>query len=109
MKRNMDPRNDQALVAAANRGEAAAFEALYHRYRDWVHRLAWRFTRDEELALDVLQETFAYLLGKFPGFRLRARMTTFLYPAAKKLSISAPIRIHQPDQSWCLTPSLCLQ
>ena len=44
---------------------------------------------DENLALDVMQETFLYLLKKFPGFRLTAQMKTFLYPAVKNLSIAA--------------------
>ena len=83
-----DPRDDQALIDAANRGDAAAFEALYYRYRDWVVRLAWRFTANREDALDVLQETFAYLLRKLPGFRLSARMTTFLYPVVKNCSLA---------------------
>ena len=83
-----DPRTDEELVEAANRGDVAAFEALYYRYRDWVVRLAQRLTGSRHDALDVLQETFAYLLGKFPGFRLRARMTTFLYPVVKHLAVN---------------------
>jgi RNA polymerase sigma-70 factor (ECF subfamily) len=66
-----------------------AFEALYRRHRDWVVRLARRFTGSEHDALDVLQETFAYLLRKLPGLRLTARMTTFLYPVVRHLSIDA--------------------
>jgi RNA polymerase sigma-70 factor (ECF subfamily) len=84
-----DPRDDGALIAAINRGDPAAFEALYYRYRDWVARLARRFTGNEADALDVLQDTFAYLLTKFPGFRLTARMTTFLYPVVKHLALAA--------------------
>jgi RNA polymerase sigma-70 factor (ECF subfamily) len=84
-----DPRTDQQLVAAANAGEAAAFDVLYHRYKQWVTNLATRFTGDGDQALDVLQETFVYLLSKFPGFRLTSRLTTFLYPAVKNLSIAA--------------------
>ncbi len=101
--------SDEELIELANRGEADAFEALYLRYRDWVYRLAWRFTGNREDALDVLQETFAYLLGKFPGpagrpvrqfdadieglteqarFKLMAAMTTFLYPVVKHLAIA---------------------
>jgi RNA polymerase sigma-70 factor (ECF subfamily) len=82
-----DPRDDRALIEAANRGDDAAFEALYYRYRDWVVRLAYRFTANHEDALDVLQDTFAYFLRKFPGFRLSAKMTTFLYPVVKNLSL----------------------
>ncbi len=84
-----DPRSDQDLVAQANAGRAEAFEALYERHRDWVLRLAVRMTGDREQALDVLQETFLYLLKKFPGFELRARIRTFLYPAVRNLSIAA--------------------
>ena len=81
-------RSDEQLLEAANRGEAEAFEALYHRYRDWIYRLAWRFTGNEPDALDVLQETFAYLLRKVPHLRLTASMTTFLYPVVKHLALN---------------------
>ncbi len=109
------PESDEELIESANRQARGrsparagvpseregsltpeqAFEALYLRYRDWVYRLAWRFTGNREDALDVLQETFAYLLGKFPGpadrqarFKLTAAMTTFLYPVVKHLAVA---------------------
>lgn len=83
-----DPRSDSELVAAVNAGDDDAFEALYHRYRDWVYRLAYRFTRNEADALDVLQETFAYLVGKFPGFRLTAQLTTLLYRVVRSQAVN---------------------
>ena len=79
-------KSDRELIEWANKGDPDAFEALYDRYRDWVYRLAWRFTGNQADALDVLQETFIYLLGKFPGFELTAAMTTFLYPAVRHIS-----------------------
>jgi RNA polymerase sigma-70 factor (ECF subfamily) len=85
----LDPRTDAQLVAAINAGDAAAFEVLYFRHRDWVVNLACRFTGSEDLALDVTQETFLYFVQKFPGFRLTANLKTFLYPAVKNLSIAA--------------------
>jgi RNA polymerase sigma-70 factor (ECF subfamily) len=84
-----DPRPDDALIAAANHGDEHAMEALYHRYKDWVVRLARRFTAHDDDSLDVLQETFAYVFRKFPGFRLTAAMTTFLYPVVRNLSLAA--------------------
>lgn len=86
---NTGSRTDAELVEAVNSGDFAAFEALYLRHRDWVVALACRFTGDQQLALDVLQETFLYFLKKFPGFTLTARLHTFLYPAVRNLSISA--------------------
>src|SRR6476646_11839664 len=68
---------DQQLIAAINTGDAAAFETLYLRYRDWVVSLAHRFTGDSDTALDVMQETFLYFLTNFPGFRLTANLKTF--------------------------------
>ena len=88
-KVSSDVRSDLELIAAINKGDEAAFEVAYYRYRDWVTGLAYRFTRDEGSALDVLQETFLYFLKKFPGFRLTASLKTFLYPAVRNLSIAA--------------------
>src|ERR1039457_4211601 len=84
-----DLRTDQQLIAAINAGDATAFEVLYFRHRDWVVNLACRLTGNEDLALDVMQETFLYLLRKFPGFRLTANLTTSLYPAVRHLAIAA--------------------
>jgi RNA polymerase sigma-70 factor (ECF subfamily) len=89
-------RSDEALVAACNRAagdEAAkAFSELYRRYRDYVLRIALRFTDDRDIAADALQEVFAYLLKQFPppgaGVELRARLTTYLYPIAKNATLT---------------------
>ena len=80
--------SDEELIELANKGDPDAFAGLYQRYRNWVYRLAWRYTGSREEALDVLQETFMYLLRKFPGFELTASMTTFLYPVVKHLSLA---------------------
>jgi len=92
-----ESRSDQELIALINRGHADAFETLYLRYRDWVVNLAARFTGSDDLALDVLQETFLYLLQKFPGFKLTANLKTFLYPAVKNLSIAAARKTRRFD------------
>ncbi len=81
-------RSDAELVRAINAGDRRAFEALYHRHRDWVASLAMRFTGDREAALDVLQETFLYLVRKSPGLELEGRLTSLLWPVVKHLSIA---------------------
>lgn len=96
MTETADERTDEELVEACNRGGAAeasrAFEVLYRRHRGYVLRVAQRFVRDRELALDALQETFTYLLRKFPpvgsGLVLTARLQTLLYPVAKHSALS---------------------
>ena len=95
--RQRDPRSDETLVKTCNQGHpraaAAAFEALYLRHKDYVLRVALRFTSDIDTALDVLQDTFVQLLRRFPptgeGITLTARLTTLLYPIAKNTALTA--------------------
>lgn len=90
-KDEMEPESeadDDELVALCNAGDPTAFEVLYDRYRDWVVNLAFRFTHDRDEAFDVLQETFAYLARNFPGFSLSGKMTSFLYPVVRNLSLT---------------------
>ena len=51
--------SDEALIARACRGGAEgdrAFEQLYFRHRDFVLRVARRFTAADEQAVDAAQE-----------------------------------------------------
>jgi RNA polymerase sigma-70 factor (ECF subfamily) len=86
-----DPRTDLQLIAALNRGDYNAFAPLYERHKDWVYRLATRYT-EHHAAQDVVQEVFAYLLAQFPGFKLTARITTYLYPVVKNIALSGKRR-----------------
>lgn len=97
MARSHDRRSDNELVELCNRGDRGeaveAFETLYRRHRDYVTRVALRFGADREAAVDVLQETFLYLLKKFPptggGLVLTAQLRSLLYPVAKNLTLSS--------------------
>lgn len=89
--------SDSQLVDRANAGGPAAAEAfsiLYRRHRDYVLRIARRYANDDGLALDATQETFMYLLRRFPpppGNRLEltAMLTTLLFPVAKHAALGA--------------------
>lgn len=104
-----DKAPDEALIDAMNRGGDAAtraFEVLYRRHKDFVLRVALRFARDEDDALDVTQETFIYFLRKFPGFTLSARLTTFLYPAVRHIALARKRRkLPQPVDADALERS----
>ena len=87
-----DSRSDPQLLADYAAGDVSAFEALYHRHRDWVARLARRFTNHDTDALDVMQETFAWLIRRAAAIELRVAMTSLLYPVVRNLSIKAAQR-----------------
>jgi RNA polymerase sigma-70 factor (ECF subfamily) len=54
----LDPADDDELVAAAARGDAAAFAALFRRHRGDVYRFALHLTGSPAAADDVTQEVF---------------------------------------------------
>jgi RNA polymerase sigma-70 factor (ECF subfamily) len=88
--------SDFDLVEICNHGTAAdaeqAFNTLYQRHKAYVIRVAMRYVSDHDIALDALQETFTYLLRKFPpsgkGLTLTSQLTTLLYPVAKNNAIT---------------------
>ena len=104
--------SDFELVELCNGGSrrdaTAAFEALYRRHRDYVTRVSLRFCSDREIAADVLQETFLYLLKKFPptgeGLILSAQLRSLLYPVAKNLTLSAITRRRRDQSSTDIEP-----
>lgn len=100
--------SDAQLIDAANSGNVDAFAKLYTRYQHWVTDLAYRFTHDSDLALDVLQDTFEYVLSKFPGFVLEANMKTFLYPVVRHIAISSQSKARRLCYGENLPPSHAL-
>ena len=83
---------DVELLDLMRRGDASAFGIFYARHRGWIVALARAFTGNHDDALDVLQETFVYILRKLPTLELRARARTFLYPVVKHLALDGKRR-----------------
>jgi RNA polymerase sigma-70 factor, ECF subfamily len=71
--------NDHALVARAQQGDRAAFEALVQRYDRDVLRLALNLLHSPEDARDVYQETFLKVYRNIHSFRLDSTFYTWLY------------------------------
>lgn len=67
----------------------AAFEAIYHRYKDQVFNIAYRITGNTADAMDVVQETFSLLLRKIDGFQHSSRFSSWLYRIVVNLSIDS--------------------
>lgn len=67
---DIDTRTDAEFAAAAGRGDAAAFRALYRSYARPVYWLAHSLVGTDADAEDVLQETFLAAWRKLPGLEL---------------------------------------
>jgi RNA polymerase sigma-70 factor, ECF subfamily len=78
---------EAAILASARAGDREAFRAIVEHHSQGVFRVAFRLTRSEQDAEDVVQETFlkAYTeLGRFEG---RAALGTWLHRIAANCAI----------------------
>src|SRR5437868_12797332 len=76
------PSEDTELLARAQAGDAAAFEALVERHRSRVFGLAMRMLNSAEDAAEVLQETFLSAYRNLPNFRGDAQFGSWVYRIA---------------------------
>lgn len=60
----------------------AIFDELFARYRDWVFRLCYSYTRSEAQAEDLVQECFSKVWLNLPDFQHRSDYSTWIYRIA---------------------------
>jgi RNA polymerase sigma-70 factor, ECF subfamily len=70
--------DEATLVAAAQAGDASAFETLVNRYERRIYRLAWNITQNDEDAEDVSQDAFLKAFQHLANFRGNSRFYTWL-------------------------------
>jgi RNA polymerase sigma-70 factor (ECF subfamily) len=61
--------DEQALVAAARRGDAQAFNTLILNYQSLVYNVAYRILHDEDAAADAVQDAFISAFRALQTFR----------------------------------------
>jgi len=73
-----DKGSDEALVAAAKRGDTHAFETLVLRHQQTVLAVAQRITNNREDAEDVAQESLHKAFVHLGDFQEKSRFSTWL-------------------------------
>ena len=81
LKVRMDE-SDAAAVARVCAGDTDAFRVLVDRYSRKVFRLAYRMTRNEYDAEDVVQETFLRAYRRLKQFESRSSFGTWIFRIA---------------------------
>lgn len=77
--------DDSALAQRAREGERAAFAMLVERHYDFIHRVAWKWSRDRATAEDIAQNVCMRLGSAIRSWRGEGAFTTWLY----RLTINA--------------------
>lgn len=84
---------EQVWIAAASKGDVAAFRLLYDRHFDFVTRQVGRvmgphFGRVGGEREDVVQEVFVQIFRSLHSYRSESKFTTWVYRVAYNVTIS---------------------
>jgi RNA polymerase sigma-70 factor (ECF subfamily) len=86
-RREMEDLADEALMAAARRGEVEGFGTLVRRYQDRVFTVALRLTRNRATAEDMAQQAFLHAWQARDSYDPRWRVSTWLYRIVTNLCV----------------------
>src|SRR6188472_1815083 len=79
---------DQALVARAQSGDAAAFDELVVKYSPRLYGLIYNMTSNHEDTNDMLQDVFAKAYRAIKGFQGKSSFYTWMHSIAVNMSIN---------------------
>jgi len=71
--------DDEALIRAAQGGDAEAFEALLERHYDTLYRFAYKWCGNRADAEDVTQQACLKLARALVSYRFESAFTSWLY------------------------------
>ncbi|CAM01182.1 RNA polymerase sigma-70 factor (ECF subfamily) [Saccharopolyspora erythraea NRRL 2338] len=86
---------DQALIAAAQRGDASAFDELVRRHTTTMYRVAVRILGNSSEAEDAVQDAWVSAWRSLKRFRGDAAPSTWLYRVVTNAAL-AQIRRRRP-------------
>jgi RNA polymerase sigma-70 factor (ECF subfamily) len=84
--------SDEELMLALQKGELAAFDALFRRQYETTRAMCARITATPSAGDDLAQDTFLRVLRHRATFRGDARFTTRLYRIARNLCLEYAAR-----------------
>ncbi|MEO7166443.1 MAG: sigma-70 family RNA polymerase sigma factor [Spartobacteria bacterium] len=79
---------DQALVARAQTGDAAAFDDLVVKYSPRLYGLVYNMTSNHEDTNDMLQDVFAKAYRAISGFRGKSSFYTWIHTIAVNMTLN---------------------
>jgi RNA polymerase sigma factor (sigma-70 family) len=99
--------SDAQLIAACQRGESWAWDALVERYKRLVYSVALRAGLQHNDAADVFQSVFAVLLESLHALRDPQGLGAWLITTSKRTSWSMLRRQQReaPSGNWLTTPA----
>lgn len=96
---------EKEIIGRAQKGDGAAFQLLYQKYKDRVYTIAYYSLKNEALAEDATQTIFVKVFQALPSFRFESSFMTWLYQVAinecrnqrRNRIPFEPLQMEQPD------------
>jgi RNA polymerase sigma-70 factor (ECF subfamily) len=79
--------DDRDLMLRYQRGDAAAFQALYERHKAPLYRYFRRQVTDAQAAADLFQETWTRIIAARRRYRPTAKFSTYMYKVAHNCTV----------------------
>jgi RNA polymerase sigma-70 factor, ECF subfamily len=83
----MVQKTDEELIAMFQTGDAAAFEALFTKYKGPIYIFLVRQCGNQEIAADLTQDVFTKLLNRADTFRHQSKFSTWIYTIARNTAM----------------------
>src|SRR6056297_2896590 len=83
MGKNYKEFEDIKLIHLMKDGDIKAFEVIFERYRTFVRKLAYSFSREENIIEEILQNSFLKVYKKIDQFKENSKFTSWLYVIVK--------------------------
>ena len=78
-EKDVDREKEREWIARAKRGDEASFEALLSSCKEKAYNVAYRYLRNEDDAMDALQESFIKIYRHLNQFNEQSRFDTWVY------------------------------
>lgn len=80
--------DERFLIARAQQGDREAARSLYDTHVRRIHRLVFRLCGDEEMARDLVQDTFIRVFDKLSTFRGDSAFATWVHRIAVTVTLN---------------------
>ncbi|RME60246.1 MAG: sigma-70 family RNA polymerase sigma factor [Candidatus Dadabacteria bacterium] len=97
---------DRELVRDLRQGKANSYSELIEKYSEKVFSLAFRMTRNQEDAQEVLQDVFVTVFRKIKGFEGKSSFSSWLYRVTVNAALMK-LRKNRQDKSLLLDDVIC--
>jgi len=99
----LDIEKERELIRRVKAGDDDAFDELAEATKRAAYAVAFRWTRDQHMAYDMVQEAYIKLYGAMPRWPGSCRVQTWLYRVVTNVCID----LHRKGKREIVAPSGC--